>query len=1196
MKHTILAILAILSIVFTVQAQTDCYNEGKAKIAKDNMDEGDDGLTCANAGKFYTKLCLYKTEPLTVEQGNTLKKELQVIKKAYNDYGVYCKDIGRIDEVIPDKPTITLVDEEETTTEDILVEATINALGGSINSSGGSSGNCNTAGRNKFSNTSFSSSGAESAANQYEGYRCHCINGTAQRQFDGSEFSVNQLKNLRQNYYTIKSSSDPNLSPLPSKCADSPRSEISKENKSTVAQYYNRTPRNLQESFIQEFNPQGYAYYKYSKGIAEQGKRITEGLLNQLNNYSKLIESSNPEVLLADFNQKMTNIENLEQSYMQESFNFGQQRGAELVNQINSGDHLGALTNAVNTISTFANMNKADRAIAEKKEKLRKQQIQQMSNVYWKAIEANDEMIDNYMKRAAYAEDIRDEEYNLSFVENLECYAKKMDANWSTTSTSWLNNTCAKPTKPDASIIQNLLTDRDVQMKDIAQRKLKLYERTTESVFLDAAISYAAAAVNINPTAQNFYYLGQLYRRNSMMLAYANLLAAKETDSSFFDDSKNEILNLVKKAAKKEVASAIQENNVDYIKSFLTVGLDRTILLNNRDLLTEVIRIDNPDAVQVILNEYIKDLSPEKRSEKIKKAIMLCAAQNSIKTLKRFQELKINTDFQLNGYKPVQIAAKANAVDAYSLLSGNNRLTTSDKNFSSVKLLVNAKKNPKEVAETIDKMASRSSAQTLITKMVKDLNDKPFYIDVLAICEECLTYATSNEELQKILKLKFADELLIASPKSNAHKYISSGLIKFNVLPTYNDLFENTSTLDEKEITKSSLIDLRLSLNELITESYDNAFKAGLSKTAYDSFQEYHTRRFKSLNEYKYQDIPLSIVEERKIAANIYLEYDNLSVTNLYPKLEDIAYNKYKTYVLSHYHLKEKISVEFKMNKIRKTLNKSNLNPNEKWLLKDFQTLNKRIEQWGIDDEKERSINKIYIYCALLENHPMDKSHLEYLFDKELILEEENNYPKNENIIFVAFDRDNFELFSAIDKQFDLSRVTNKNFVSLKDYVFNNERAITSKAYYSEDFDIKKTKEILWQQLSNLINEIPSIIYESGNNDSKNLIANKTNELLKTFDFTSVNDKISKTGGTLLHWIIDDALVQAKGFNYDAKEYVPLISSLDINKSIKDNNGQTAYEYLEKQKRAFKNTKFVSSNGKVDTGKQMYAHLEELLN
>lgn len=218
--HLFYSVLLIFCSFFSTAAQ-DCTQDSRVTKAKQNMSASDSGLTCSNVAEFYAKLCQCETKPLTKAEASNLKKQLEAIKTSYNDYGVYCKDFGKITDYVPD--CLVQSNQQGSGDDDLLKALTSLADNGNASSAVSGSADCNFAARDKFGSTSFSNSGAEHAANQYEGYRCHCINGTAQKQFDGSAFSVNQLKNLRQNYYNVKGPSDPGLSPLPSKCADSPR-------------------------------------------------------------------------------------------------------------------------------------------------------------------------------------------------------------------------------------------------------------------------------------------------------------------------------------------------------------------------------------------------------------------------------------------------------------------------------------------------------------------------------------------------------------------------------------------------------------------------------------------------------------------------------------------------------------------------------------------------------------------------------------------------------------------------------------------------------------------------------------------------------------------------------------------------------------------------------------------------------------
>lgn len=479
MKNIILTTLIILSLTVNLNAQTDCYEEGykgKSKIARENMDEGDDGLTCANAAKFYTMLCEYYTEPLTPEEGQILRSQLITTKKAYNDYGVYCKDIGKIGDIIPNTPTITLdlsgpEPDKDAKSDDIILEAAKDILGGGNGNAGGASGNCNTAALNKFGpNINWSSSGAESAATRYEGYRCHCMNGTLTDGFTDASFdpepldtekALKQIKRLRQNYYDKKGSGDPELSPLPSKCANSPRRGATSNNYSTQRQPWENQLEGL-----------------YVKEMAEN---MANAYSKQIDQFTELMETNDPDAFINDFNQKIQNINTLNQQFKQDQWQLGLEGATDLSNAINNEDEA-SFYRSVGAITGLIEMGEARKAARKKEAALYEQRRQTMSRYYWDAIDRTDEQIEDFKKMAAFSESKRMEAYYLKLVENLQCFKVQMDKNWTSENTSWLKNTCPLPQKPEKELPNNLIS-KEQRFINVAKYKFTEYQKRREEYY-----------------------------------------------------------------------------------------------------------------------------------------------------------------------------------------------------------------------------------------------------------------------------------------------------------------------------------------------------------------------------------------------------------------------------------------------------------------------------------------------------------------------------------------------------------------------------------------------------------------------------------------------------------------------------------------------------------------------------------------
>ena len=725
MKKLITITLTLLTLA--TQAQ-DCTLNEKVQTARKHMNEGDEGLTCANAAKFYTKLCQYKTEALNEAQSFRLKKELIAIKKAYNAYGVFCKDIGRINDVIPDRPGLNSRGDEKTSTDNIILEALSSSLEGNYSTGESSGENCNTAAGNKFGNHSFSNSGAENAANQYEAYRCHCINGTAQRQFDGATFSVNQLKNLRENYYSIKSSGDPSLSPLPTKCADSPIGERSTT--TIAASNFNKTPKNLKESFIKAFNPQGYGYYQYGMSIVNRGKAIAEQIATRADHYSSIINNSDPAKVVEEFESKMTRLDDMENQLENEQSNLIVSQLEELGNQISANDYQGIQSNVFGSLSALAEMGDAKAELKKRKAKLEKERRQKYQQAYLAKYKATEPLILEFKKRAAYADNKVDEKYYLDNIDHL---------------LAAITNTESTPpsTTSTGNSIENKFINEDVQWTNKAKYKFSkyIYETTLSGLntfviidgntisttaaskfipeaYLEAAISYASKAVSKNPTAKNYMLLAELYTFKKDFTALIMYQTAQKIDSSYVENYSTQLkeelsiatdmvanalkhsdnpeynsdqlissikignkvalemhqtkLKQIQNNAVDQIKNAIRLNNESAINALLDLNLDQSITIGNKDILTYAVSIDQADAVQLILNKYIDELSDEEKNTKLKKTIMLAITHDSAIVLSRFMELGVSMDFALNNYTPISLAKELNSENALKVLKGKN--------------------------------------------------------------------------------------------------------------------------------------------------------------------------------------------------------------------------------------------------------------------------------------------------------------------------------------------------------------------------------------------------------------------------------------------------------------------------------------------------------------------------------------------
>jgi hypothetical protein len=571
----------------------------------------------------------------------------------------------------------------------------------------------------------------------------------------------------------------------------------------------------FEEEFVKTYDPQGYSYYKFGEGIANQGKQIAAGLTRRLGDYQNLINTQDPNELLADFESKMQNIQNLESNYIKNSNQFAYNSGQQIGNAINNNDGMGALSGLIGFASSMSEQKEAKRRLAAQKANLKQQRINKMSQVYYKAVEFNETKQKEYISRAAYAKDLKQEKYNLAFVKNLACYSKGMKDNWRSTSTSWLKNNCAKPKEPTINSIENKFIAKDVQTRKVAERKYKFYKTSGYDEFKEAAISYAASAANAKASAENYYLLGKYYATDNPILALSTILTVQKINPNYKTDEVNELIENTKNAAEKEINNALVKNDVAYINSFLNAGLDRLVKIDGRSILTEAIAIDNSDAVQTILNKYIDGLSPEQVTEKIQKTILLCSLKDSDKTIKRFSDLGVSVDFTIGDYHPIDLAVKGQSPKAFKILldlSEDADVFKKKYKDSRINIIANIEDNPSQAARDIDKINDPEVIRKITIFLFDKIDESKNAITVLLNSNNVKDILKNDPSLNSRVRNRFVADLKKPSPKSISGAFLKNGLISFNKMPIYGDLIDEKPAKKEKSVVKEKKVKAKISM------------------------------------------------------------------------------------------------------------------------------------------------------------------------------------------------------------------------------------------------------------------------------------------------------------------------------------------------------------------------------------------------
>lgn len=488
-----------------------------------------------------------------------------------------------------------------------------------------------------------------------------------------------------------------------------------------LAQDWNR----LRDDYLREFDPSGFAVLKTAENVKQQGLNMANNLYQSLQNFQRLSNTMDPDALLTEFNQQMREIESLQANFKSQSSSYDFNTGMDIGNSFSNGNVEQGLGQFSGWLSNRSEQKKAKQELQAKKDALNRQRQNQMSQIYWKAQDYNEQTKQEYIRAAAYAESLSEEKYHLGFVENLNCFSRNMKATFSSLNSNWLNNTCPKPLKNNFNAITNNFVAKDVQYANLSARKFMTYTKTQYNQYKQAAVAFMAAAAKTKPSAKYFYQLGTYYAGQSTLLALSNYMTAEAYDPNFFNSEQQLKYNHMKREAEAEIKAAIETGNQNFLSAFLSSGLNQIVQINGRSILQYAIQSDQPDAVQVILNKQIESKTQKEVQNALYKTIMLATINDSYKTIQRFIDLGVGIDFEFKGHSPIDIAEKVNAQKAFNLLLENttrldfykqkyrnsstlqkkefeNYLNT--KNYQAINVLIQGIENQEVKAELMDKL------------------------------------------------------------------------------------------------------------------------------------------------------------------------------------------------------------------------------------------------------------------------------------------------------------------------------------------------------------------------------------------------------------------------------------------------------------------------------------------------------------
>lgn len=969
---------------------------------------------------------------------------------------------------------------------------------------------------------------------------------------------------------------------------------------------YEGKNQRLKDEYLKTFSKrETYNAYVKGENIKRTGvalaKRLSEGL-DQINDE---ISSSNPEDILKEFNEKMQNIERLEAQFNEQNREYSFNAGGEIGNSLGNGDWESGLHQLASFFNAGAEQREARKAMEAKKQALYQQRLNKMSKIYWKAVDFNKAQRERYLRAAAYSKNRADEAYNLAFVENLDCFLQKMKNNFSSSNTYWLINDCTTPQKPKQQIKLNTGAKESENFIDIADRKFKIFHENEADIFRNAAITYASAAVKENPKPEYFLKLADYYRNYSNLLEYVSLLSAKEFSKNPSNDLKKRIKDLNYRV-EVEANYALDNNNIDYINTFLNAELDKVVKIDDKDILNYAIENDKAEAVLTILNYRNKNESQKGITQNLNNALMLCAIENSPKTITSFINNGVSVNTKVNGQTPLEVANELMSVEAYEVLLKASNTKSNKTNKGLTGLLSLSKKDTKTAAEDLD---SRSDQEIMeLIDFVLNINaPKTEYLNFIGTSQKVKSIVKSNETLKKRISIIFFEELQKDIPYSKAHVIIQTGLLSFDSMPMYSDVviqenqgkkvdrplsYEEEIDLLIKNQTKNTLMYNQMTVSEAITKNMITQWKEEAQEVIkhYESIKGQDTKE----NQDEILTKVISVLKQNK-------QYELLRQYGFY-YAQNLMLKK-------PYSMKDKVRLAIESDKRSKDQYSSDYSIIEREKEKRLKKYNDYLSGSGeLSDNEKKFINSLFIY---------DLIHLDKRFDTDAV-EEYFGIKINKNegdisLAYYAWENNNPLLFHALDEKFDFSQKTGQNNTSLLERIVKKG----SPGYYGKYYDPNSllgnmAGSVLGgakEQHERILKSFKSTL--SSDNQTNSLIKkeisdyekHKRRELFysKDFDFESkskdgetllfiflynlINDASlfhefkdivslynielknlrMQDGGTVLHWYAKNMKDFAEYENL-ILDFGNYIKQFDIDSSIRDSKGQTAWDIFNANK------------------------------
>lgn len=410
----------------------------------------------------------------------------------------------------------------------------------------------------------------------------------------------------------------------------------------------------------------------------------TVSFSNRLSSISSFDFSSNdPEVLLSAYYEKINQL-NANFAQQQETNNAIIDQGVRGLGELAANVARNNNITTKNPILDFLIKETAIGAVQERtkqnnaeKMELQRSQLQaalesnlskEMGVIRDQMLSDNSQLRDKYLEAMAYEADNSKESYYSSCYDYYDCFVEQIRSRYAYNSPSWYKPDCVIPKEEYSTSIK-------IDYVDVAIRKLNLYRKYNNEMFMDATNIFLEASLAENKQNPKAYFLkAQLEKDIIDKMFFATVAVTLDPANNMYRTQLGEITN----SFNDNFFTAIRNGNVDFISRSIEKELHFGREYNNRTAIEAAIDFDKAEILVLLINSIPEEKNTLAENGKV--LLFHACAVDALEVVKTLLSMGLNPetkDRKNSGLTALNIAVENNSQKVTAYLASNYNIKPS---------------------------------------------------------------------------------------------------------------------------------------------------------------------------------------------------------------------------------------------------------------------------------------------------------------------------------------------------------------------------------------------------------------------------------------------------------------------------------------------------------------------------------------